>query len=158
MKPSRSRSVCPVSGQAWRGPGRPRVLHLSAAGRVAARPGARGRPLLWRQLVGSALRRARLRRAWTLRDLAAAARVSLAYLSEIERGRKEVSSEILAAICRALGLRLSDLLEEVMQELVEQEPAVAPPPRARDAHRRAVRRRRAFAPKAVSGREVGTLS
>ena len=93
-----------------------------------------------------------MRRGWTLRDLAGAARVSLPYLSEIERGRKEVSSEILAAICRALGLRLSDLLDEVMQELAEQEPASAPPPRARAARRRRILRRRSpSAPKAVSG-------
>jgi transcriptional regulator with XRE-family HTH domain len=67
-----------------------------------------------------------------LEDLSEAARVSLPYLSEIERGRKEVSSEILAAICRALGLRLSDLLDEVMQQLARTEPGrlpSSPPPR-----------------------------
>lgn len=152
MKPGHPRSSRPVSARAGRGPGRPRPRSLTAAGRAAAGPAAPGQPLLWRQLVGSALRRARLRRGWTLRDLAGAARVSLPYLSEIERGRKEVSSEILAAICRALGLRLSDLLDEVMQELAEQEPASAPPPRARAARRRRILRRRSpSAPKAVSG-------
>ena len=105
----------------------PRPLSTAGLRRpFASSAGAPGQPPLWRQLVGSALRRARLRRGWTLRDLAAAARVSLPYLSEIERGRKEVSSEILASICRALGLRLSDLLDEVMQELARVEPARAP--------------------------------
>ena len=52
--------------------------------------------------------------------------MSLPYLSEIERGRKEVSSEILAAICRALGLRLSDLLDEIMEELAHIEPGRLP--------------------------------
>lgn len=58
--------------------------------------------------------------------MAEAARVSLAYLSEVERGRKEASSEILAAICRALGLRLTDLLDDVMQELARLEPGTEP--------------------------------
>lgn len=66
-------------------------------------------PLL-RDLVGAALRRARLRQGRTLRDVADRAQVSLPYLSEIERGRKEPSSEVLAAVCRALGLQLVDLV------------------------------------------------
>lgn len=65
---------------------------------------------LMRDLVGAALRRARLRQGRTLRDVADQAQVSLPYLSEIERGRKEPSSEVLAAVCRALGLRLADLV------------------------------------------------
>ncbi|HJY24163.1 MAG TPA: helix-turn-helix transcriptional regulator, partial [Actinomycetes bacterium] len=71
--------------------------------------------MLLRHLIGAALRRARQRQGRTLREVADAARVSMPYLSEVERGRKEASSEVLAAICRALGLRLSDLLEEVRQ-------------------------------------------
>ncbi|MET9557296.1 helix-turn-helix transcriptional regulator [Streptomyces sp. NPDC006645] len=63
-----------------------------------------------RDLVGAALRRARLRQGRTLRDVADQAQVSLPYLSEIERGRKEPSSEVLAAVCRALGLQLVDLV------------------------------------------------
>ncbi|MFC8076386.1 helix-turn-helix domain-containing protein [Streptomyces sp. NPDC057307] len=65
---------------------------------------------LMRDLVGAALRRARLRQGRTLRDVADRAQVSLPYLSEIERGRKEPSSEVLAAVCRALGLQLVDLV------------------------------------------------
>ncbi|MCI4064089.1 helix-turn-helix domain-containing protein [Micromonospora sp. R77] len=72
---------------------------------------------LLRRVIGGVLRRVRLRQGRTLREVAAAAGVSLPYLSEVERGRKEASSEILAAICRALGIHLSDLLEEARDEL-----------------------------------------
>ncbi len=78
--------------------------------------------MLLRQLIGAALRRARLGQGRTLREVADAARVSMPYLSEVERGRKEASSEVLAAICRALGLRLSDLLDEVRHDLALVEP------------------------------------
>jgi transcriptional regulator with XRE-family HTH domain len=73
--------------------------------------------MLLRRLIGSALRRARLRQGRTLREVAHTARVSMPYLSEVERGRKEVSSEILAAVCVALGLHLVDLLDEIRGEL-----------------------------------------
>ena len=69
----------------------------------------RPEPLL-RRLVGAILRGQRERQGRTLRDVAEDARVSVAYLSEVERGRKEASSEVLAAVCRALGLRLVDLI------------------------------------------------
>jgi transcriptional regulator with XRE-family HTH domain len=69
----------------------------------------RPEPLL-RRLVGAILRQQREDQGRTLRDVAQDARVSVAYLSEIERGRKEASSEVLAAVCRALGLRLVDLV------------------------------------------------
>jgi transcriptional regulator with XRE-family HTH domain len=87
--------------------------------------------MLLRHLIGAALRRARLRQGRTLREVADAAQVSMPYLSEVERGRKEASSEVLAAICRALGLRLSELLEEVRQDLTRLEPqrAAAAPAR-----------------------------
>ncbi|MGF7237926.1 MAG: helix-turn-helix domain-containing protein [Frankia sp.] len=84
-------------------------------------------PLL-RRLVGQALRRHRLTQGRTLRNVAEAARVSLPYLSEVERGLKEASSEILAAICRALKVRLSDLLDEVRLELARVEPAAPATP------------------------------
>jgi transcriptional regulator with XRE-family HTH domain len=73
--------------------------------------------MLLRRLIGSALRRSRLRQGRTLREVAHTARVSMPYLSEVERGRKEVSSEILAAVCLALGLQLGDLLDEIRGEL-----------------------------------------
>ena len=77
-----------------------------------------------RRLVGDALRRHRLLQQRTLREVAGAARVSLGYLSEVERGQKEASSELLAAICQALGLRLADLLREVSDELAQVEPVI----------------------------------
>ena len=69
--------------------------------------------VLLRHLLGDALRRLRLRQGRTLREVSAAARVSLGYLSEVERGQKEASSELLASICGALGAPLSQLLREV---------------------------------------------
>ena len=73
--------------------------------------------MLLRQVIGNVFRRLRRERGITLRELAELAQVSVPYLSEIERGRKEPSSEILAAICRALDLELSDLLSEVQFDL-----------------------------------------
>src|SRR5690349_8562272 len=60
---------------------------------------------------------ARRRQARTLREVSASARVSLGYLSEVERGRKEASSELLAAICTALGVSLAEVLREVSDDL-----------------------------------------
>jgi transcriptional regulator with XRE-family HTH domain len=82
--------------------------------------------MLLRRLIGGVLRRTRLAQGRTLREVAAAARVSMAYLSELERGRKEVSSELLAAICRALHLTLADLLDQVREELLRLEPQQVP--------------------------------
>jgi transcriptional regulator with XRE-family HTH domain len=82
----------------------------------------RRRPLL-RTMLGGVLRRIRLEQGRTLADVARAARVSMPYLSELERGRKEASSEVLAAICAALRIDLSDLLAEVGRELAGQRPA-----------------------------------
>ncbi|GAA4894326.1 hypothetical protein GCM10023203_55710 [Actinomycetospora straminea] len=73
--------------------------------------------LLLREAIGGAVRRARTERRRTLRDVSREARVSLGYLSEIERGRKEPSSELLAAICDALALPLPELLDEVADTL-----------------------------------------
>jgi transcriptional regulator with XRE-family HTH domain len=73
--------------------------------------------ILLRRLLGDVLRRQRQRQSRTLREVSAAARVSLGYLSEVERGQKEASSELLAAICSALGVRMSDLMREVSEEL-----------------------------------------
>ncbi|MFW3172368.1 helix-turn-helix domain-containing protein [Geodermatophilus sp. CPCC 206100] len=68
---------------------------------------------LLRTELGTTLRGHRLRQRRTLRDVSGAARVSLGYLSEVERGQKEASSELLASICDALDLELADLLAEV---------------------------------------------
>jgi len=74
-----------------------------------------------RTVIGAALRRKRQQQARTLREVADAAGVSLTYLSEVERGRKEASSEVLEAVCAALDLVLSDLLFEVAEELARLE-------------------------------------
>jgi transcriptional regulator with XRE-family HTH domain len=68
-------------------------------------------------MLGDVLRRTRLKQGRTLADVADAARMSMQYLSELERGRKEASSEILAAICDALEVELPDVLAEVGREL-----------------------------------------
>ncbi len=72
---------------------------------------------LLRTQLGNTLRGHRLRQHRTLRDVSGAARVSLGYLSEVERGQKEASSELLASICDALEVHLADLLAEVSLEL-----------------------------------------
>ena len=66
-----------------------------------------------RQVVGEELRRRRMDQGRTLRDVSTSARVSLGYLSEVERGQKEASSELLAAICGALEVPLSEVMRSV---------------------------------------------
>ncbi|XUZ28892.1 helix-turn-helix domain-containing protein [Streptomyces sp. RMIT01] len=73
---------------------------------------------LWRDLVGEVLRRERRAQGRTLKDVSEASRISMAYLSEVERGRKEASSEVLAAAARALGLSLADVLALAGERLV----------------------------------------
>jgi transcriptional regulator with XRE-family HTH domain len=88
--------------------------------------------VLLRQLLGDVLRALRLRQGRTLREVSAAARVSLGYLSEVERGQKEASSELLASICRALGVPLSHVMREVSDQLalaeLQHEPVMAGAP------------------------------
>jgi len=87
--------------------------------------------VLLRHLLGDALRRLRLRQGRTLREVSATARVSLGYLSEVERGQKEASSELLASICDALGAPLSQVLREVSDNFalseLQNEPVFAVP-------------------------------
>ena len=78
---------------------------------------------LLRTAVGQTLRAARNEQSRTLRDVAREARVSLGYLSEVERGQKEASSELLNAICEALDLTLSSVITNVSLELKSQESA-----------------------------------
>jgi len=80
---------------------------------------------LWREVVGRELRRRRLEAERTLADVAEQAGVSTQYLSEIERGLKEPSSEILGAVHQALGLRLVDLTGAITHGLAGA-PAVRP--------------------------------
>ena len=89
-----------------------------------------------REAVGEALRRRRQAQGRTLREVAEAAGVSLTYLSEVERGRKEASSEVLEAVCAALHLGLPELFFEVAETLALAEAVIgvsggmreAPPP------------------------------
>ena len=73
--------------------------------------------ILLRRLLGDVLRRQRQRQGRTLREVSSSARVSLGYLSEVERGQKEASSELLSSICEALDVRMSELMREVSDEL-----------------------------------------
>lgn len=86
--------------------------------------------ILLRRLLGDVLRQQRQRQGRTLREVSAEARVSLGYLSEVERGQKEASSELLGSICQALDVSLSSVLREVSDHLaaVEALPAGALPP------------------------------
>ena len=85
----------------------------------------RSMPLL-RHEIGDVLRDVRQLQGRTLREVSHDARVSLGYLSEVERGQKEASSELLASICQALEIPLSYLLREVSDRLVDQEGMVVP--------------------------------
>jgi transcriptional regulator with XRE-family HTH domain len=77
--------------------------------------------MLLRSAIGSVLRRLRLERGKTLRELAEESRISLPYLSEIERGRKEASSEILGQLCRVLDITERQLLDDVSDEYARAE-------------------------------------
>lgn len=81
--------------------------------------------IMLRGLLGAVLRRRRQWQGRTLREVSAAARVSLGYLSEVERGQKEASSELLASICDALDVPMSQVLREVSDELARVELARA---------------------------------
>ena len=90
--------------------------------------------VLFRRMLGDVLREQRMQRGMTLRELSADARVSLGYISEIERGQKEASSELLASLCGALDVPLSDVLRDVADHVALEEAAagliripVAPP-------------------------------
>ncbi|KRD09397.1 MULTISPECIES: helix-turn-helix domain-containing protein [unclassified Streptomyces] len=113
--PNRAR-VIPLRPPAERPDTAPAVPAPAAAPGAAPRPTPR-EPLL-RDLVGDVLRRERRAQERTLKDVADEARISMPYLSEVERGRKEASSEVLAAAAQALGLSLADLLSRAQGELV----------------------------------------
>lgn len=77
--------------------------------------------IVMRSVIGDELRKQRLDQGRTLREVSSQARVSLGYLSEVERGQKEASSELLAAICGALEVPLSEVLHSVSRELADRE-------------------------------------
>lgn len=79
--------------------------------------------VLFRRLLGDVLRDLRMQRGMTLREVSAEARVSLGYISEIERGQKEASSELLASLCAALDTPLSDVLRDVSEAVALEEAA-----------------------------------
>jgi transcriptional regulator with XRE-family HTH domain len=84
--------------------------------------------VLVRHLVGAVLREERMRQGRTLRDVSERATISLGYLSEVERGVKEPSSECLASICTALELPLSSVLLRVGSDLMREERALSAVP------------------------------
>ncbi len=84
--------------------------------------------VLFRRLLGEVLRDRRMQRGLTLREVSAEARVSLGYISEIERGQKEASSELLASLCHALDLPLSDVLRNASDAAALEEAAVTATP------------------------------
>ena len=79
------------------------------------------KPMLVRELIGESLREERVAQQKTLREVSKSARVSLGYLSEVERGQKEASSELLASICGALDLPLSIVLNVVSEKMATYE-------------------------------------
>ncbi len=83
--------------------------------------------VLYRRLLGEVLRERRMERGMTLREVSQDARVSLGYISEIERGQKEASSELLASLCGALEAPLSAVLREVSDAVALEEAALATP-------------------------------
>ncbi|HET8961785.1 helix-turn-helix transcriptional regulator [Nocardioides sp.] len=84
--------------------------------------------VLFRRLLGEVLRDRRMQRGLTLREVSKEARVSLGYISEIERGQKEASSELLSSLCHALDMPLSDVLRNVSDAVALEEAAVAATP------------------------------
>src|SRR5919199_3628018 len=98
----------------------PDVAHLHPIRPLDAPEHPAAEPL-WREVLGKRLRALRLRRRRTLSQIAAEAGISPQYLSEIERGRKEPSSEMIAAVAGALGTTLVDLTSQVTAELRRQQ-------------------------------------
>ncbi|HZK04830.1 MAG TPA: helix-turn-helix transcriptional regulator [Actinomycetaceae bacterium] len=78
---------------------------------------AKGTTVVLRREIGEVLRNVRQHQRRTLREVSSAAQVSLGYLSEVERGQKEASSELLASICQALDVPMSEILREVAERI-----------------------------------------
>ena len=90
------------------------------------------KPVLVRELLGESLREERTAQGRTLREVSQLAKVSLGYLSEIERGQKEASSELLGSICDALGVPQSSLFKTLSDKLVMSEMITPIPVRRRE--------------------------
>ena len=104
----------------------PMLTHTIKISDPAATSASYGKKMiLMRQVIGEELRRRRTEQSRTLRDVSRDAQVSLGYLSELERGQKEASSELLAAVCNALDTPLSVLLAGVSEEIAQREAILA---------------------------------
>jgi hypothetical protein len=101
------------------------TIRIADPASAAATPVNGKKMVLLRQVIGEELRRRRNEQARTLRDVSRDAQVSLGYLSELERGQKEASSELLAAVCSALDTPLSSLLAGVSTEVARREAMLA---------------------------------
>lgn len=106
--------------------GQPSLTHIvKIAAPATSSPAFGKKTVLMRQVIGEELRRRRTEQSRTLRDVSRDAQVSLGYLSELERGQKEASSELLAAVCSALDTPLSSLLAGVSSEVAKREAMIA---------------------------------
>ena len=111
-------SVCPVN----RGVSRPgAAMHYRGVMDASL-----NEPVLLRREIGEVLRAVRQHQGRTLREVSAEARVSLGYLSEVERGQKEASSELLGSICQALQVPLYVVLREVSDRIARAERSMVP--------------------------------
>ena len=117
----------PRTARSARPAGRTPARPVTAAG-YGAPVGTTTKPenVLLRREIGEVLRSVRQHQGRTLREVSSQARVSLGYLSEVERGQKEASSELLAAICQALDAPLSAVLREVSDRIALTEGVVVP--------------------------------
>lgn len=101
-------------------------MHYGTRMKLVKKPVIVENPPVLREELGEVLRAVRRRQGRTLREVSAKAQVSLGYLSEVERGQKEASSELLAAICKALGVPLALLLREVSERIAIAEGVIIP--------------------------------
>lgn len=98
-----------------------KIANPQAASQVTLKQPVVAKPVLLRVVIGEQLRKIRQDQKRTLREVSRSAQVSLGYLSEVERGQKEASSELLGSICKALNVSLSTLLIEVSADLAAAE-------------------------------------
>lgn len=104
----------------------PPVAHGAVTQPATHHAGAQTSTVLLRKEIGEVLRSVRQHQGRTLREVSSQARVSLGYLSEVERGQKEASSELLASICQALDAPLSAVLREVSDRIAQAEGLAVP--------------------------------
>lgn len=100
-----------------------KIANPQTASQVTVAAPIATKPALLRVVIGEQLRKIRQDQKRTLREVSRSAQVSLGYLSEVERGQKEASSELLASICKALNITLSTLMIEVSADLAANEAA-----------------------------------